>query len=137
MQQLPEELLDEEKAAFVGLEKETLSLENDTLVYSLALSHPLGETVGLSLFVFGYSKNTPFSEMPKLHIKFGALEHKILDQNHSLPLDSIKVERHAKEITVRIPLQLIGNPDRILTSSRTYLTEVPLDWTSWRIVEIK
>ncbi len=137
LQQMPEELLDEEKSVFVGLEKESLHLEDDALVYSLNLSRPLGETVGLSLFVFGYSKNTPFSEMPKIHIKFGALEHKILDQNHSLPLDSINIERHAKEINVRIPLKLIGNPDRILTSSNTYIADVLLDWTSWRIVEIK
>jgi hypothetical protein len=74
--------------------------------------------------------------MPKIHIRFGAVGHKIYDQAQKLPFSSIKVRRKAKEITVRIPLELLGNPQRILTSANTYFGTVPLDWVSWRILEV-
>jgi len=74
--------------------------------------------------------------MPKLHIRFGTIEHQVLDQNNILPIGVIKVERNLKEIKIWIPLDLLGNPQRILTSADTYLGTVPLDWVSWRILEI-
>jgi len=74
--------------------------------------------------------------MPKLHIKFGSIEHQVLDQDKMLSLESIKVERRSKEIKIRVPLDLLGNPQNILTSTNTYLGTVPLDWISWRTLKI-
>lgn len=131
-----EELTDAERAAFIGVEEHSMRIENNHLVLSLKLSRPLGKTVGLSVYAFGYRKDKPFAEMPKLHIRFGALKHTIFDQNRKLSPRIIEVKHQAKEITIRIPLDVLGNPQRILTSSHTYLGLVPLDWVSWRIVEI-
>ena len=49
----------------------------------------------------------------------------------------ITVTRKPKEIVVSIPLRILGNPQRILTSENTYVGPVPLDWVAWRILEIK
>jgi hypothetical protein len=38
---------------------------------------------------------------------------------------------------MRIPLDLLGNPEKILTSASTYLDALPLDWVSWRVLDIK
>jgi len=97
---------------------------------------PIGKAVGASVYVFGYRNDRSFSDMPKLHIKFGAIEHKIFDQDKRLPMDVIKVDRRLKEITIRIPLALLDTPQYILTSARTYIGAVPLDWVSWRTLEI-
>ena len=136
LRNIPEELIDEERAAFVGIEERSIFLENDNFVISIKLSRPLAETVGVSMYVFGYRDDCSFGEMPKIHIKFGALEHSIYDQNNKLALNNIEVERKAKEITIRIPLALLRNPQHILTSANTYIGTVPLDYTSWRTVEI-
>jgi len=75
--------------------------------------------------------------MPKLQVKFGELEYKIYDQDRILPMDAARVERRGEEITIEIPLELLGNPEHILTSAHTYLLGlVPLDWVSWRILRI-
>jgi LmbE family N-acetylglucosaminyl deacetylase len=134
---LPEELIDEERASFVGIENRLVALEEDSLVITTTLSRPLGETVGLSLYVFGYRKDEDFKDMPKLHIRFGAIGHGVFNQDTPLPEDTIKVLRRPREVTLRIPLEALGNPQRILTSAATYLGLVPLDSASWRAIEIK
>jgi LmbE family N-acetylglucosaminyl deacetylase len=134
--QIPEELTDEERASFVSIEEHSFLLEKDQLEFNIKLSRPLGKAVGASLYVFGYRRDRAFAEMPKLHIKFGAMEHRVSNQEQRLPLNVIKVERRPKEITIHIPLALLNNPQYILTSVKTYKDEVPLDWISWRILEI-
>jgi len=133
---LPEQLIDTERASFVGIEKHLVFLENDNLVVTATLSRPLAETVGVSIYLFGYRFDKYFKDMPKLHIRFGAIEHNIFDQGRPLAKDIIKVVRKPKEITIRVPLQVLGNPQRILISANTYLGMVPLDWVSWRILEL-
>lgn len=134
--EVPEELTDEERASFVGIEKHTIFLEDDHLVLSINLSRPLGKAVRVSVYVFGYREDRTFAEMPKLHVKFGAIEHKVFNQGRRLPVNVIKVDRRPKEITIRIPLTALNNPQYILTSAHTYMGAVPLDWVSWRIWQI-
>jgi LmbE family N-acetylglucosaminyl deacetylase len=134
---LPDELLDKERAVFVGVEEEFLKIENNALVFNLKLSRPLGESTGVSMYLFGYKKNTPFSAMPKIHIQFGMVDHKIFDQDKRLVSDLIQVERKAKEIKIIVPLTLMADPERILTSVRTYAGAVPLDWVAWRTLELE
>jgi LmbE family N-acetylglucosaminyl deacetylase len=133
---LPEQLIDTERESFVGIEKHSVFLENDNLVVTATLSRPLAETVGVSIYLFGYRSDKDFKDMPKLHIRFGAIEHNIFDQGRSLAKDIIKVVRKSKEITIRVPLQILGKPQRILISANTYLGMVPLDWVSWRVLEL-
>ena len=134
--EFPEQLNAQERTSFVGLEERFVRLEDNDLIFSIKLSRPIAEAVGVSVYIFGYRQDRPFQEMPKLHIKFGAIEHQVLDQNNLLPIGVIKVERNLKEIKIWVPLDLLGNPQRILTSADTYLGTVPLDWVSWRVLEI-
>lgn len=131
-----EQLTAEERASFVGLEERSVSLEDNDIVLSIKLSRPVAGTVGVSVYIFGYRKDKQFQDMPKLHIRFGAVEHKIFDQKQILPVDVVKIKRRLKEITVRVPLDLLGSPQFVLTSANTYLGAVPLDWVSWRMLYI-
>ncbi len=135
-QPMPEELTDVERAAFVGVEWRYVSLEKDRLVLSFALSKPLAQGVGASIYIFGYRKDRSFGAMPKVHIKLGVSRYTVYDQTKKLPSDSIEVERKASDLIVKVPWALLGDPQKILTSARTYLGSVPLDWVSWRTVEI-
>jgi len=133
----PEELTEEERAKFVGLEERRMWVEEGALVLSVTYSRPLAEAVELSVFAFGYRSDRPFGQMPKLHLKLGALSHKVLDQDQVIANAGITVERQPTQVTVRIPLTLLGDPQRILTSARTSLGELPLDWISWRVLELQ
>ena len=126
--EVPEELNEQERAMFVGLADRAVHLDGDRLVLSIAFSRPLAQAVEASVYFFGYRADRPFAEMPKLHVKIGALGHEVADQDRTLPDGTIQITRRPTQFTIRVPLAVLGDPQRILTSARTYIGEVPLDW---------
>jgi len=112
-------------------------LRENRLTLSINLSGPLGREVGASVYVFGYRRDRSFAEMPKLHVKFGEREHKIYDQDHVLPMETVGIERAPRWMTLDMSLESIGYPERILTGTHIYLLGViPLDWVAWRILRV-
>ncbi|MCX7920148.1 MAG: PIG-L family deacetylase [bacterium] len=135
---IPEQLTEIEQLDYIGVEQRLIHIDTqNNLVLTIKLSRSIGKTVSVSVYVFGYRHDRNFASMPKLHINFGLLRHQIFDQNTLLPLNIVKINRTPQEITMYIPLHILGDPQQILTSARTYLTEVPLDWAAWRIIKIK
>jgi len=129
-------LTEEEKAQFVGVECRKVNVDAEAVTVAIELSRPLGEAVAAKVSVFGYRRDIPFGEMPKIQVQIGHVEETVLDRLRPLPRSNVSLERAAREIKVRVPLTLLGSPERLLVSARTQLGEVPLDWASWRIIEI-
>ncbi len=132
----PDQLTDEERARFVGVEWRSVRLADGALVVTLRLSRPLGEAVGASLYLFGWRADRPFARMPKLRVELGAFAHGVFDQDRALRRETVGVEREAREIRVRVPLDALGRPERVLTSGGTSFLEVPLGSLAWRVVEL-
>jgi LmbE family N-acetylglucosaminyl deacetylase len=134
----PEELIDKERASFIGIEEHSISMKNGSFVFRLSLSRGLAQEVGLSVYLFGYRQGMPFAKMPKIRARFGAFFHAVYDQDKMIELRNagITITRQERQITITVPMVLLGNPDHILTSANTYLGDIPLDWVSWRILEI-
>jgi len=135
--EIPDELLEKEKSAYVGIQEEYVKIKGNYIVIKVKFSRPLAKTVGLSLYLFGYRGDKDFPLMPKLHIKFGAIYCNIYDQNKKLPVNIMKIKRNSKEITISVSLADLDHPEKILFSTRTYVSKVPLDWSPWRILNIK
>ena len=133
---LPAELTARERARFVGVEWRYLRVEGKELVIALHFSKPLAEDVEASVYVFGYRRDYPFAQMPKLHLRMGATGSALYDQARKLPRQTARIERDADNIIIHIPLKTLGNPHRLLTSARTHIEDLPLDWVSWRILEL-
>ena len=131
-----EQLTEAERATFVGVEWRTVRLEGQDLVISLDFSRPLAQGVRASVYIFGYRADRPFAGLPKLHARFGEGSQALYDQERRLPQDALQVNRQSRGLTLRVPLTLLGDPQRVLVSARTYLGGVPLDWVSWRILEL-
>lgn len=132
-----DELSDEERAHFVGIERRTIRVEGPALVVSLQFSRPLADGVRATVFAFGYRRDTPFGKMPKIRAETKMLSHEILDQDRPVKDSGVEVKRTARGVEVRIPLVAMGSPDKILTSARTYLEAVPLDSSSWRELDAR
>ena len=133
---VPQELTEEERAKFVGVEWRTVRREGDNLVLTMALSKPLAEGVGLSAYLFGYRPDKPFATMPKIHVRVGELAHTVTDQSRQLANSGVQVKRDAHQIELRVPLALLDDPDRALVSARTYLGDMPLDSAAWRVLDL-
>jgi LmbE family N-acetylglucosaminyl deacetylase len=132
----PEQLIEEEKARFVGVEARYIELREDRLIISFRLSGQLAKEVELSIQAFGYRKDVPFELMPKLRIKVGVLNYELFEKKRKLPKQTIQVKKEKNRITVSLPLDAMGNPQKVLMSAHTYLGEIPLDFISWRIVTL-
>jgi LmbE family N-acetylglucosaminyl deacetylase len=132
----PDQLTDSERARFVGVESRRMWLDHGDMVISVGLSEPLGRGVEMSVYAFGYRADRPFAQMPKLHVQVGEFRHMVYDGDRTLPQNTVTVDRQARQITVRIPLQTLDDPQRVLTSARTYIGNVPLNTASWRVAEL-
>jgi len=135
--ELPDELNDRERSAFVGVDWKSLRWESQSLNVTIGLSKPLAQDVEASIYFFGYSKNTPFSQMPKINVRLGVLSYSVYDQNRRLDQEVVYVKRSSNDVTITVPLSLLGYPQKILTSARTTLGNFPLDNASWVVVELK
>jgi LmbE family N-acetylglucosaminyl deacetylase len=129
-------LVEEERAFLIGIVKRTVQIDKDDLVLSLDLTHSLAGEIGSSVYLFGYRSDRPFPQMPKLHVSLGAIGHEVYDGHRQLAWDNIEVTRTGRHIDIRVPLAMMGNPQRILTSAKTYAGDVPLDWAAWRVLDV-
>jgi LmbE family N-acetylglucosaminyl deacetylase len=134
---LKEQLNAEERTNFVGIEKMSVARDNNDLVVNVRLSKRLFGGVSASVFAFGYRDDEPFGQMPKLRINVGDLRQDVLDQDRRLPKNAVQIHRRGQELTLRIPMKTLGDPQRVLACVHTYYLDVdPLDWAEWRVVEI-
>ena len=125
---LGDQLTEEERAKFVGLEARAASVWKGTdLVFAIGFSNALAEGVEASAYFFGYRPDVPFAGMPKLHVKFSDIGHQVYDGQKEMHATAVSVTRAPGQITLRVPLAVLGDPQRILFSARTYLGDVPLD----------
>lgn len=133
----PDDLLnEEERALFVGVECRKVQLDPRRVTVSIDLSRPLGDAVAAHVTVFGYRHDVPFGKMPKVHVRIGHVAHLINDRGAVLRNSGVEVSRSAREIRVSVPFATLNAPERLLLSARTQLGEVPLDWASWRVIEL-
>jgi len=130
-------LTESERNGFVGLEWRHIQMETNAIKLSINLSRPLGEAVTAAIQVFGYRHDVPFETMPKIRVEVGLLGHTVHNQHRVLPANSVTVSHHMRDLEAEIPFELLGRPDRLFVSARTYLGDVPLDWVSWRLVEFR
>jgi len=135
--ELPEELNDQERSAFVGVDWKSLRLDPQNLTVTIGLSKPLAQDVEASIYFFGYSQHTPFGLMPKINVRLGVLSYSVYDQNKRLEQTVLQVARNPNEVTITVPLKLLGYPQKILTSARTTLGNFPLDNASWVVVDLQ
>ncbi|MBI4706622.1 MAG: PIG-L family deacetylase [Candidatus Omnitrophica bacterium] len=91
----------------------------------------------VALLLFGFSNKTPFEKMPKIRILTQYNQVKIINKGRVVPSTGVSVEVNKHALILRLPLELLGNPDFILTSLRAYGGKVPVDATAFRKIEIK
>jgi LmbE family N-acetylglucosaminyl deacetylase len=132
-----DELTEQERARFVGLEMRSVRLDGSDLVFSIEFSTPLSEGVEASAYFFGYRQDQPFAAMPKLHVKFSEMGLQVYDGQRALPASAVSVTREARQLTLRVPVARLGDPRSLLFNARTYLGDVPLDSTEWRVLSLQ
>jgi LmbE family N-acetylglucosaminyl deacetylase len=120
-----------EQDAFTEAEVRTVKLEGDELVLALELEQPLSGDVHAKVWAMGYREDTYFGEMPKIYMDLGASGYRVYNQGFLLPDESVTVSGTPTRAEVRVPLALLGDPERILLTAQTAISDVPLDNIPW------
>jgi LmbE family N-acetylglucosaminyl deacetylase len=98
------------------------------------LKKKIEEDLGVSIFLIGYSHKTDFNKMPKLYIRADSLGLHVRDKKQPIQVKDIEIETQDNKLTLKVPLALLGNPDRVLSCARTHPNSLSLDETAWRVL---
>lgn len=117
----------------------SLHREGDYLVLTLAIPHrldPLARTIRIN--AFGYRHEKPFAEMPKIRIIVSRRGCRLLDQSKPLPLPPGLVLRRDGHVTLRLPLALLGHPEKLIGTVWSHdEEESSFDWRAWRVIDLQ
>lgn len=111
--------------------------QGDNLLIRLTLRQEIEKELGFTIFLFGYNREVPFPKMPKVSLNVSLNDLMIKDKGRRITSKEILFKSDGKVLTFRVPLYLLGNPQRILTSAKTSVYNLTLDETAWRELIIK
>ncbi len=118
--------------------RQTLDADGSSLTLAFEFDEPLSEDCRLAVYLFGLRPGTPFGEMPKIEIT--ATPQTIIavrDLAAKLPARSIELlPGTPPTIALRIPLDLLGSPARLLTGAELSKDTLPVDWLPWRALDL-
>lgn len=111
-------------------------LDNDFLI-RLQRGEKIGKGFNGVIYLFPYSDKKPFARMPKLTIVFKGNKCKVFDKGKLVKPQRVGLELDANELTLRIPLEALGEPSCVFSSVRARGTALPFEAVGYRRIEIK
>jgi LmbE family N-acetylglucosaminyl deacetylase len=97
------------------------ALVDNALIIKIEKPKDLVFRFSTMMYIFGYSYGKPFGEMPKLRIITRHDNFKVLDGRRLINPKGIVLDLTSQALTLKIPLEIIGSPDFILTSANVYI----------------
>jgi hypothetical protein len=111
--------------------------QGNYLVVRIVLKRVMDKEFGISIFLFGYNPKVPFADMPKISLLVGLNGFYIKDKKMTIHSKDVLLTEKDKELVFKVPLSLLGDPDRILSTAKTAVYDLTLDETAWRVLELK
>ncbi len=90
-----------------------------------------------AIYLFGYSHKTPFAQMPKIFLATRQNKFKMRDGRKVINPQGMVIELGPKELILKVPLGILGNPDFILASVRTNAGGICVDSRGFRKINLK
>lgn len=113
------------------------SVEDDEFVIGIKKQREHNNRFGVMIYLFGYSYETGFAQMPKIRIITRHKRLKVFDGKRLLKQQSVSLELNQEEFILRVPFVLLGNPDFILASIKANPSILCADAVGFRKVNIK
>jgi LmbE family N-acetylglucosaminyl deacetylase len=111
-------------------------LEGNELVFTVTLNPASAANVETELSAFGYRSDRPFGEMPKIAIATKGSNLRVTERGKALPADAVKVSRSPGQVEVRIPLDLLQQPEKIFFTAEANAGKTPLDVLPWVVLDL-
>ncbi len=121
----------------VALSGLSYAVQDKYLLVRLDLRRKLDKNLGVSMYFLGYKKNMPFEVMPKINVGIGLLGMRIRNKTQLISVPDAKLKFEGRSLILKLPMAVLGTPDRVLSRVRTRIAKFPLDASAWRILRIK
>jgi LmbE family N-acetylglucosaminyl deacetylase len=112
-------------------------IQDDNLLIRIDKPKELNKRFGVQLYLFGYSHKMPFASMPKIRIITKYKKLKVFDGRKMIRPEGLSLELNSRELNLKVPLKILGEPDFVLTAAKTYNGVLRVDTTSFREIIIK
>ena len=132
-----EELLDSKQIVPPG-DKGSVgyAVEGNYFIVRLGKTKKFSSRFGVMLYIFGYSKNTPFAQMPKIRIIIMGRKCQVFSSKNRVINSGVLLNFDKKSLIFKIPLKLLGQPDYTLMALKAYRGNLPIDAVVFRKVRI-
>jgi hypothetical protein len=84
------------------------------------------------IYLFGYSNTVAFAQMPKIRIITKYKSYKVFDGKKLLKSAAAGLELNKNEMILKVPLQLLGEPEFVLASVKTFSGISSVDTAAFR-----
>lgn len=116
-----------------------ISSDGRSLTLVCRFSRPVPTGASADLRFHGWRADVPFGRMPKIRVRMALRKVKSvtdLDRKPDAGAVSVPEGLFGNEVGVTVPLELLGNPEKLLVSASVSRGEMPLDWAAWRAVDL-
>lgn len=117
----------------------TITGDGTSLTLTFQFLHPVETPSIFTISLYGYRFDTSFGEMPKIEIE--SRREQILavrNLKEKLPKSTVRlIPADDDQISVSIPFEALGNPQKICFGARLTCESLPVDWVSWRLIDLE
>jgi len=113
------------------------SVQDGSLVICINKNEKVNRRLSVMFYLFGYSYKMPFAKMPKMRIITLYNRCKVFDGNKLIKTKDIKINITTSGLVLTIPLEILGDPDYILTSLKAYTGTTPADTVGFREIRVR
>ena len=117
----------------------TITGDGTSLTLTFQFLHPVETPSVFTISLYGYRFDTSFGEMPKIEIE--SRREQILavrNLKEKLPKSTVQlIPADDDQISVSIPFEALGNPQKICFGARLTCESLPVDWVSWRLIDLE
>jgi len=117
--------------------KVSYAVVDNSLLVRIEKGKRFGRKMNFLLYLFGYSPKTPFAKMPKIRIITAQDKIKVFDAKKMITPQGLALQSSPGVLILKVPLEVLGEPDFILSSIKASRGILPVDATGFRKIYIK
>jgi LmbE family N-acetylglucosaminyl deacetylase len=92
------------------------------------------EKARFSFRAFGYRRDVPFGRMPKLRVSIAGASLQIFKDGRKLGAETGEVKRDHSKLIVAVPLEVLGDPQKVFLGTWTRVLAGPAGYFSWKVI---
>ncbi len=111
--------------------------DDNTLYVRIRSSRILKGFLDLNVYLISYKKNIPFARMPKYRININSKgKVTVFERLNHVFIPGVEVKSDGKDWVVKVPLRALGNPAHIFSSTQMRFLKLPVEMTTWNVLEL-